>query len=230
MKSHSFFGRFKHPIVPRNTAFALVLLAFLAWCSSALCDPIHDAARKGDLAKVKALVKDNPALISSMDKSGYTAMHIAAYNDHADVVAFLLDSGAEVNARSKIGGFTPLDQALACFNHKDTVPLLLAHGADVNSRADNGMTPLHNSAVRGLKDDADLLIAHGADVYAKDRGGSTPLEMAIQLGRTNVAELLVSHMADVNGRDNGGNTPLYWAKMRGNAKLEELLRQHGGHE
>jgi len=51
---------------------AAVLLVALAWSSLAFCGEIHQAARIGDLAKVEALLKDNPDLVFAKDKGGDT--------------------------------------------------------------------------------------------------------------------------------------------------------------
>jgi hypothetical protein len=60
------------------------------------------------LAKVKALLKDNPGLISSRDsRDGYTPLLPAAAYDRKDVVEFLLAKNAEVDAKDNGVGWTP---------------------------------------------------------------------------------------------------------------------------
>src|SRR5271154_5749250 len=61
----SFFKRHFHFQVPCRIAVALIVLA---WGASAFCDEdIYDAASKGDLAQVKALVKADPKLVLAKD-------------------------------------------------------------------------------------------------------------------------------------------------------------------
>ena len=48
----------------------IVALFVLAWGSLAFCGEIHDAAKNGDLEKVKALIKANPDLVFSKDSFG----------------------------------------------------------------------------------------------------------------------------------------------------------------
>ena len=54
---------------------AIVLMIILAWSSLAFCGEIHEAAKGGDLEKVKALLKANPDLVSSKDQAGATPLH-----------------------------------------------------------------------------------------------------------------------------------------------------------
>ena len=54
---YSFSSQFCHsPILRRAT----VMLVALAWSSLAFCGEIHNAAKSGDLEKVKTLLKANP--------------------------------------------------------------------------------------------------------------------------------------------------------------------------
>jgi hypothetical protein len=87
---------------------------------------IHDAARNGDLEKVKTLLKDNPDLVSSKDKWDRTPLHWAAVGGHKDVAELLLTNKAEVNATNNEGE-TPLHVAVAK-GHKEVAELLRQHG------------------------------------------------------------------------------------------------------
>ncbi|MGA3346733.1 MAG: ankyrin repeat domain-containing protein [Terracidiphilus sp.] len=136
-------------------------LAALAVATPAFCGPIHDAARAGDLDKVKSLIKESPGLVSSKDdKYGQTPLHIAAFNDRKDVAEFLLANKADVNAKAK-NGSTPLHLAAAKGN-KDMVELLLANKADIDAVDNEGWSPLHSAATWNQKEVQELLIAKGA--------------------------------------------------------------------
>ena len=53
-----------------------IALVTLALSSFAFCGEIHDAAAKGDLAKVKALLKANPELANDKVCGGKTSLHL----------------------------------------------------------------------------------------------------------------------------------------------------------
>ena len=87
---------------------------------------IHDAAKAGDLEKVKALLKDHFDLVFNKDNDGRSPLHWAASYGHKNVVELLLANKAEVNAKDNHGQ-TPLHVA-AAEGHKDVVELLRQHG------------------------------------------------------------------------------------------------------
>jgi len=157
----------------RRAAVALVLVAALASGSPGFCGPIHDAARDGDLAKIKSLLKADPNLVSSKDdKYGQTPLHVAAFNDRKDVAELLLASKADVNAKAN-NGSTPLHLAAAKGN-KDVVELLLAGKADVNAVDNDGWSPLHSAIVWDHKDIQELLRQQGGQDLPAPRKPATP--------------------------------------------------------
>jgi len=194
----------------------VVLVVALAWSSLAFCGEIHEAAKNGDLARVKALLKANPDLVFTKDKDGVTPLHEAAFAGHKDVTELLLTHGAHVNARDNAGD-TPLywaaenafpPEAENKANIKDVAELLLAKGADVNAKDKAGATPLHNAARMGWKEMADLLLTHGARINAKDNEGFTPLHRAVASGNKYLLELLLDHGAEIDTKAADGETPL----------------------
>ncbi|MGH7939850.1 MAG: ankyrin repeat domain-containing protein [Limisphaerales bacterium] len=167
------------------------IVALFIWIggAAALCGQINDAARTGNLAKVKALLKERPALVSSTAFDGWTPLYEAADNGYFGMAKLLVANGADVNGRSK-GGRSPLYLA-TMYDHRDIVKLLLAHGADANVKDDEGITPLHLAAWHGYLDVAKVLLAHRADVNARDGKGETPLDWARERGDQRMEQLLL---------------------------------------
>ncbi len=170
---------------------AAVMLIALAWSSLAFCGEIHDAVRNDDLARVQALLKDNPDLALSKDKIGRTALQWAAILDRKEISQVLLDYKADINARDS-AGMTPLHFAILQ-GYKDEVQLLLDNKADVNAGDITGATPLQYATGYNRKDIVELLLAYKADVNARDKAGRTPFYVAKAAGYKDIEELLRQH-------------------------------------
>ena len=67
---------------------------------------------RGDLEIVRAMVSAAPNLVRARDRTGATALHVAALHGHRAVAELLLASGAEVNARDDEFGATPAGWAI----------------------------------------------------------------------------------------------------------------------
>ena len=118
---------------------------------------MHTEAARGNLAAVRQLLDSaqSPArrkkLIESMDEFGDTPIIKACRRGHAEVASFLLEQGANIDARNE-DGYTPL--MLACYwEQLEVVDLLLRHGADAGLTSNNGRTcydTARTDAVRAL--------------------------------------------------------------------------------
>ena len=90
--------------------------------------PLIKAAGYGKREAVRLLLASglSPSAINAKDNDGNTALHDAAFGNHADTAAMLLDAGAIVNARNDQGA-TPLHGAVN--GNPDIIRLLLDAGA-----------------------------------------------------------------------------------------------------
>src|SRR4030042_807694 len=102
----------------------------------------REAARTGDLARVKALIAAKED-VNAKYIFGRTALMYASSKGHIEVVRALLAAKADVNAKSN-DGCTALIWASARGN-VEVVKALLAAKADVNAKANNGLTALMNA-------------------------------------------------------------------------------------
>lgn len=249
------------------------LLAALCWCFatsiSALAanatheeprmSPLMDAAYRGDLAAVKRLVAQG---INVNEKNAYgaTALMMAAggtpitsqtYDGSTEVLAYLIDHGAEVNV---LGGNDTTALRFAVMHHNtDSVKLLLDHGADVNAGRGSGRTALAESVVREDPGIVQLLLDQGAAVngYA-DSNGQTPLMLAVAryhpfpadldqnaswvevvrksrplMVQNEIVEMLLTHGAETYGVDHNGETTLTLAALGGRTSIVKTLVEHG---
>ncbi len=112
----------KHLLI--TTIAAVVLVA-----TTAFADPIHDAARTGDLAGVQAELNKGVD-VNAKDDDGSTPLHEAAQRGHKETAELLIANGADVNVLAN-DGTTPLDIATHPENPNDTAEiadLLRKHG------------------------------------------------------------------------------------------------------
>ncbi|HOZ49572.1 MAG TPA: ankyrin repeat domain-containing protein [Candidatus Hydrogenedentes bacterium] len=160
----------------RPSAWAVAIAA--ACCSCGVS--IHDKAANGEIEVVAAMLEQDPGLLESTNTQGKargkTPLHYAVTYGQAEVVALLLDRGAQVNVTDGTG-MTPLHMA-ATLNRLDEAELLLAHGADIEARDVFGDTPLHAAVLFEQTPMIAWLTEHGADRYAENHDGRTPLECA----------------------------------------------------
>ena len=116
--------------------------------------PLMLAALKGHLALVKKLVERD----ADVNKTGWTALHYAASGGHLQVIDFLLENSAYIDAESP-NGTTPLMMA-AMYGSPESVKLLIQAGADLNVKNMVGMTAL-DFAVRADRQNSKELIETG---------------------------------------------------------------------
>ena len=135
------------------------------------------AARAGDLASAKLLVGGG-ANVNDEDAWGVSATVLAAHSGFADLVAFLLDHGADPNAAR--AGFTALHEAVMRRDGK-IAEALLAYGADANARLGT-WTPTRRSS-RDWNFSPDLV-------------GATPFWLAARFAEPTLMRLLIDYGAD----------------------------------
>lgn len=92
------------------------------------------AALRGNLAWTQRLLERG----AQLNRKGWTPLHYAATGPEPQVVSFLLDRGADIEARSP-NGTTPLMMA-ARYGAFDAAERLLARGADPRARNDLGLS------------------------------------------------------------------------------------------
>lgn len=188
----------------RNEKGQSALLLTLYSGNKELCDALltrgiplelHEAAALGRLGRVKHLVEEMPAEAKTYSPDGFPLIALAAVFGHLEVVEYLFEKGADVNAAATNGtGYNALTGAVAS-GHTGVVSWLLANGADPNYRYGNGYSPLLTAAANGHLGIVSILLASGADLHARTNDGKTALSFAQERGHAEVAEFLRSHGA-----------------------------------
>lgn len=150
---------------------------------------LHAAAAVGDLGRVRDIVDADPGAADAKAPDGNSALGLAAYLGHREIVGYLLERGADVNYATPKDRFTALTGAISS-GHADVVEVLLAQGADANHRYEGGNTPLTEAAFGGDVRIVRLLLEHGADPHVANDAGRTARDIALEKGHAEAADLL----------------------------------------
>jgi ankyrin repeat protein len=111
--------------------------------------PLADAARAGDVATIRTLIKRGADPNEAAGNNNWTPLLHAIHKAQIKSVEALLDGGADIN-RVAGDGFTPLMMA-AGYGYTDIVELLLRRGANPHVAGAGGVRPI-DLAVAGVAD------------------------------------------------------------------------------
>ncbi|MBM3781448.1 MAG: hypothetical protein FJW29_07195 [Acidobacteria bacterium] len=176
---------------------ALCLTALLSASSTqAGKGAVADAAQRGDREAVKALLKD-AADVNGAQGDGMTGLHWAAMKGDAEMTQMLVYAGANVNATTRLGSYTPLFLA-ARQGQPSVIPVLVKAGAKATQTTTTGTTPLMVAAASGSAETVKALMTAGADVNAVESvRGLNALMFAASANRAEAIKSLVAGGADV---------------------------------
>ena len=171
-------------------------LCFFLFAAVPADAPIADASMRNDAAQVRLLVA-NGAEVNAAHGDGMTGLHWAAENGNPEIASILLESGANVEAVTRLGAYRPLHLA-ARRGNASVIQLLLDASADPETEsATGGVTPLHFAAASGKAASVQALIDHGVELDARESiWGQTPLMFAAAAGRTEVIRVLLQAGSD----------------------------------
>lgn len=179
---------------------------FQAWLSTckkqiALEEALFVAAIDNNPQRITELVETEHVNINARDKTGKTALSIAASCGAHHALQELLRHNPDINLATKYG-WTPLKKAVNYAQFAST-QLLLDAGADPNQEDDEGYTPLMNAY--GNPAIIKLLIAKKADVnHQAHHDQTTALIWTAYSDRPKAMKLLLSAGAHDNFTNEDG--------------------------
>lgn len=187
--------------------------------------PIHLAAGRDDPRRVRDLLEEDATLVNRRDRNGRTPLHRAAWCSAHEVIALLLDCGADPNATDS-AGVQPIDLAIWNWNTRTTgdfriARLLLSAGCAYD---------LTIAAAFGDLDRVTALLNQNPACIRDARpNGKRALSAAIAFGHREIALLLLDRGVDPSlpESDAPGGASLHYASRAGDRELVELLLARG---
>ena len=201
----------------------LLMLGFVSIPSiPSTASDLTEALKLRDIAKVRSLLAAG-ADVNEKVRGDYP-LNIAAVYGPAEIVAVLLDAGADIEKPGR-DGLHPLHNAVT-MGHRDIVALLLQKGAVVGAKDKNGRTSLNYFAATAGSDIeiARMLLAAGADPDIEDVDQWTALNyVARYTGNVELGKLLIAAHADVNHRKDHGESPVGTATFHMHYEFAKML-------
>ncbi|CAI9780187.1 unnamed protein product [Fraxinus pennsylvanica] len=144
--------------------------------------PLVAATESGDLNALRQAIDNFDGSIDEPVEDGDTVLHLSCLYGHLSCVQFLLERGANLEAKDEDGAI-PLHDACAG-GYTEVVQLLLNSANDpdrikrmLETVDVEGDTPLHHAARGEYENVIRLLLAYGASPTAANTYGKTPSEL-----------------------------------------------------
>lgn len=169
---------------------------------------------QGDLIQLTIIAKTDEKLLHNKDENGWRPLHEACRTGQKDVIDFLLQHGADINALTDRGA-SPLRLAKQYLRHDHPVLAYLESlGAkDIGLSVSSDPYAAHKAAMTGDLVELTTIAEMDNDlVHKKDENGWRPIHEAVRSGHQHVVEFLLERGADINERTDFGESPLHLAK------------------
>uniref|UniRef100_A0A663MZA9 Neurogenic locus notch homolog protein 1 n=1 Tax=Athene cunicularia TaxID=194338 RepID=A0A663MZA9_ATHCN len=173
-------------------------------------------------AVISDFIYQGASLHNQTDRTGETALHLAARYSRSDAAKRLLEASADANIQDNMGR-TPLHAAVSADAQGVFQILIRNRATDLDARMHDGTTPLilaARLAVEGMLD--DLINCH-ADVNAVDDLGKSALHWAAAVNNVEAAVVLLKNGANKDMQNNKEETPLFLAAREGSYETAKVL-------
>ncbi|KAL3313749.1 Ankyrin repeat domain-containing protein 17 [Cichlidogyrus casuarinus] len=188
--------------------------------------PLMEATNNAHLEVAKLLVQRGANINSFSSEFKESALTLASYKGHTEMVRFLLEMGADHEHRTDEMHNALMEASMD--GHVEVARLLLAHGASVHLPPESFESPLTLAACGGHTELAHLLIGYGANIEEVNDEGYTPLMEASREGYEETVALLLACGADVNTKtEETQETALTLAACGGFIGICEMLIKAG---
>uniref|UniRef100_A0A8C3SW98 Notch receptor 3 n=1 Tax=Chelydra serpentina TaxID=8475 RepID=A0A8C3SW98_CHESE len=185
----------------------------------------EDEADDSSANIISDLICQGANLSAQTDRTGETALHLAARYARADAAKRLLDAGADTNAQDNTGR-TPLHAAVTADAQGVFQILIRNRSTDLDARMVDGSTALILAARLAVEGMVEELIACHADVNAVDELGKSALHWAAAVNNVEATVALLKNGANKDMQDSKEETPLFLAAREGSYEAAKILLDH----
>ncbi|XP_026800459.2 CARD- and ANK-domain containing inflammasome adapter protein [Pangasianodon hypophthalmus] len=205
-----------HAISRGNEKTAAVLLQAGAQVDSGIIEAAFELNRKPVLSLLLRNIK------TAMSRNEVKSILFKAVQRNLDgIVAALIDSGADVNARNDLG-YTPLLLAIELSN-LEVFKVLISNKAQLDKRLPNQMSALHLAIQSGSMPITELLLDMGMDPNIIGPKERMPLHLSALHNQPALMALLLHKGAQINAVTQDGLTALHLASQSGHKEAVAQL-------
>ncbi len=241
----------KNKLYRNYLCIVLALLFFISSCAdkeSITYQAVFDSIKDNKVLVLKAILEKKQLDINYVDEYVVTtALNEAVFHADKEIIALVLEHGADVNVKSYTGK-TPLMVA-AANNSVDIMKMLLVHEADINALDKRNYNALMYAAENGHYYACEYLFGMGIDSDVVSIDDKTALDIANENKYEPIISLLTKNYSPLidavivrNNRlalqiirsdenldviDSNGLTPLLHATERSNMQVVRALLDSG---
>lgn len=150
--------------------------------------------------------------VNAKSSYGWTALMLAIYGGHKELLSLLLDKKVVINGKIN-KGYMPLMMAVQ-MGDEEVTSLLLEKGANVNAVKGDGWMTLMSTMQKDYRSD-------------KGHDGWTALMFASKNGDNEIASLLLDYGANIDVKNNDDQTALTIAAYNGHTEVMLSLLDKG---
>ena len=192
---------------------------------------LHLAAKRGNTEHLRRLLECGEHVDSLspdlMEGLRETPLMLAARYNEVDVVEFLIERGASLEAQD-IEYLSPIHHAVKG-GKISNVLRLIELGAKVSKENLEYTSPVHLAAECGHTDIVRLLLEHGADATKSVAySGTTPIMLAAENGHLETLKLLLINGCDLDKADESGQLCFHCAAEGDHFDVVKFILESGG--
>ena len=152
-------------------------------------------------------------------------LHFAAETGNKEIIALIVEAGADVNCSDK-NGVTPL-MLMAKFGKTDAALAYIKNqNVDISLKDNDNHAAIDYATASGLRELVKALSYENQEAHT-DAYGNTPLHQACWNGQGEVVKVLLEKGAEVEKLNDDGESPLILAVEKGNLVIVDLLLAAG---